>query len=47
MPDVEFVRWLARTKGVVCTPMSVFYATGEWCADPDSFPRTVSAVSAR
>ena len=32
LADVEFCRWLAETKGVACTPMSVFYAT-PWPAD--------------
>merc|ERR1712070_1289628 len=27
MEDVQFCSWLAEQRGVVCTPMSVFYAT--------------------
>ena len=27
MPDVEYARRLAAACGVVCTPLSVFYAT--------------------
>mmetsp|Transcript_3608 Transcript_3608/g.5592 ORF Transcript_3608/g.5592 Transcript_3608/m.5592 type:complete len:400 (-) Transcript_3608:43-1242(-) len=34
--DVEFCRWLAEEKGVICVPMSVFYASE---AKPNSLVR--------
>jgi len=53
--DTEFMRWLAETKGVICVPLSVFYASSNApkslvrfaiCKEKETIERAVNAIKA-